>query len=202
MTGFAIGMTPFAAALVVGGRPFFDSVFGYRAYAGEWGIAMLLSNASDFPRWGDWADKAFRWYTGSGGRWVMLGALLALAASAWINRRRWNAYELAGMSMALFLFTAPSFAVQYVAFPLAAVLAVDRWRGSAYGLLAGVFAAVVYAAWWTGTFPIQSLFRNGMPTPAPLIGFLAWGMLGGFVAHTLLKPASQDDHLQTPTPPK
>lgn len=191
ITGFAIGMTPFIAALVVGGRAFFDGVFGYRAYGGEWGIALLLSNASGFPRWGVAANEALRWYIGPGGRWVMLGALLALAAAAWTFRRRWNAYELAALSMAIFLFAAPGFAVQYVAFPLATMLAVDRWRGSAYGLLAGAFAAIVYCAWWTGTVPIQSLFQNGTPSPAPLVGLLAWGVLGGFIVHTLLNPASR-----------
>jgi hypothetical protein len=190
IVGFALGMLPFVAAAMVGGRAFIDGVFGYRAYGGEWGVALLLGSGSHFPRWGQAMHAALRWYIDAGGRWVMIGLLLTLAGVAWANRRRWNAYELSALGLSLFLLAAPAFAMQYLAFPLAAMCAVDRWRGATYGLVAGAFAAVVYAAWWTGTFPVQSLFKDGSPSPGPLIGLLAWGSLGGFIAHTLLRPAS------------
>ncbi|HEX8911621.1 MAG TPA: hypothetical protein VF796_04625, partial [Humisphaera sp.] len=186
--GFAAGLLPFAAALVAGGRPFFDGVFGYKGYAGEWGIGLLLDAAARFPRWGNEAAAAHAWFVGSGGRAALLAAVAAVAALAWAFRRRWTPYQVAALVLATFMVVTPGFAVQYLAFPLAAVMAADRGRGVAYGVWAGACCGVVYGGYWTGTYPAQSLFKYGLPPPAPMLGFVAWAVLFGFVARTLLSP--------------
>jgi hypothetical protein len=189
--GFAAGMLPFAVAAVIGGGAFVDQVFGYKSVRGEWGLALLLADASRFPRWAESAGAAHGWFVGPGGRWVLLAAMAALAATAWTWRRRWTPYQLAALGLATFLVVTPGFAVQYLAFPLAALAAADLRRGATYAVAAGACALTVYAGYWTGAFPVQSLFLEGMPPPAPLFGLLAWGVLCGFVAHTLLSPGGR-----------
>jgi hypothetical protein len=75
--------------------------------------------------------------------------------------------------------------VQYLIYVLPFLLLADFRRGLLYSALGGLFAAVVYASYWTGTVPFYSRFHGGFPMPAPLLGMLAWAVLVSYLASAL-----------------
>ena len=61
-------------------------------------------------------------------------------------------------------------------------LLVDFRSGLVFSTGAGVFAAAVYASYWTGTFPLYSQFEGGFPMAASWIGLFAWAVLVVYLA--------------------
>jgi hypothetical protein len=82
------------------------------------------------------------------------------------------------VTLAIFLFFAPGFGVQYTVMVLPLMFATRPRLANLYGLLAGLFLLVVYWGHWTGRWPPDSQFHGYFPWPSPLWGLAAWGALG------------------------
>jgi hypothetical protein len=107
------------------------------------------------PHWGlvDVAHRAdlrglVTFLPGSG-RFIIL-LLAAFIPAALVLRRRDTLALGVGLSLALFLLLTPTFGMQYLAWPAAAVLLLDLWGGIAYNVTAGTFVFVVYNRWSHG----------------------------------------------------
>jgi hypothetical protein len=90
-------------------------------------------------------------------------------------------YEVAAVTLAIFLFFASGFGVQYTVMVLPLMFAARPRMANLYGLLAGLFLLVVYWGHWTGRWPPDSQFHGYFPWPSPLWGLAAWGALGAYL---------------------
>lgn len=176
LAGLAVGALPFVPVIVFAGNKFARNALAYTPVSGEWGLMLLLPS------------RAAEWYY-VWGKGVLLAAVAALAVASW-RWRRWDAYRLAAITLALFLLLTPGFGVQYTVYVVPVLLAVDLRWGSVYGLLAGACLLVAYAGGWAGGLPLESRMQRLEP-PAPLLGLLAWGVLAAFVARTLRRALSR-----------
>ena len=91
---------------------------------------------------------------------------------------RWNLYEVAAVTLAIFLVFTPGFGVQYTVLVLPLLFAARPRLANVYGLLAGLFLLVVYWAQWPGRWPPDSQFKGMFPWPSPLWGLAAWARWG------------------------
>ena len=184
LLGLAAGVPPFLVMLALVPVAFARNALVYSPMPGEWGVMLLAMNAHATSLAAAKAAAFGAWYAAHG-KLVVVAAVGLLAAAALVWRRRWDAYQLAAMGSTLFLLLTPGFGLQYTVYAVPLMLAVDLRRGSAYGLVAGLYLLATYAAKWDGTLPLQSLFVGGPPNPLPPpIGFVAWAMLAGFVLRT------------------
>jgi hypothetical protein len=163
---------PFAAAQPLG---FLRATLGYGSEMNPWGLLAILSGAFTIPVLRDAIGRLAQAYFFYGPP-LMLSVIGTLAVVGRVAGR-WNATELCGACMGLFLVITPGFGVQYLIYVLPFLLLSHLRHGMAYSLLAGLFLVVVYASYWTGSFPFDSHFERGFPMPAPLIGLAAWAVL-------------------------
>ena len=161
---------PFVPVLIFAGNKFVRNALAYTPVSGEWGLMLLLP------------ARAAGWYH-EWGKAVLLAAVAVLAVAS-RRGRRWDAYQVAALTLAVFLLLTPGFGVQYTVYVVPVLLAVDLRWGTLYGLLAGACLLVAYAGGWAGGLPLESRMQRLEP-PAPLLGLLAWGVLAAFVARTL-----------------
>jgi hypothetical protein len=183
--GLLAGVPPFMPVLVESGRHFVRNALGYTPYSDRWGIPFFLYELHEQRPSLRLAHDLMYFYSANG-RWLILAAVMLLSFFSW-RWRRWNASQLAAMSMAIFLVMAPGFGVQYTVAVLPPLVAVTLGTGLLYSLLAGLFILLVYGLNWTGGVPLYSLFDSPYPMPGPLFGLLAWWVLLVFVIR-LIQP--------------
>jgi MYXO-CTERM domain-containing protein len=94
-------------------------------------------------------------------------------------------YERAAVGLSLFLVLTPGFGVQYTAILGPVLLAASLTWGLWWALLSGLFIGTVYAAFWTGGWPLHSEFTGTFPVPAAAVGVAAWALLVVFTIATL-----------------
>jgi hypothetical protein len=187
VAGLAVGVIPFIPLLIVSWGKFYSQAVSYRSNPDSWGILYLLMEATGGPPYGAGdlvvgSSKVVQAYYNSG-RWVVAAAVLTWAVLARVTplRRHVSAFDVFGVALALFMVLAPGFGVQYLITVLPVMIASrPRWA-VAYGLISGVYAAVIYYSHWTGDWPAYSYFVGRLRPPVPLIGLLAWGTLIGYV---------------------
>jgi hypothetical protein len=133
------------------------------------------------PHWGlvDIAHRAdlhglVTFLPGSG-RFIIL-MLAALVPAALVLRRRDTLALGVGLSLALFLLLTPTFAMQYLTWPAAAVLLFDLWGGIAYNAGAGLFVFEVYNR-WSGGLPWDRAAAGPLLPREVLFGWVAWTIL-------------------------
>jgi hypothetical protein len=171
VAGLSLGVLPFIPIFLVAGAAFYRNAVAYRSLVDRWGIHFLLPQASSLYQ--TWGPK------------LVVVTSLALAALA-ARSERFSRYELGAVMLALFLFLAPGFGVQYTVVAVPLLFAVRVGLASGYSLLAGLFCLGVYWHFWDGKIPATSYFTESFPLPAALFGLLAWWTLGGFVGDRLL----------------
>ena len=203
VAGLAVMALPFVPPLLM--EPAFArNVLAYRSQIENWGIPFLLdllTPGNDIPGRGEPAEGApatiyFR--TGSA---FLLGATLLWAVAARVAGR-WDRYQVAAVTFALFLVLAPGFGVQYLVIVAPLLYAAARPAlAHAYGLLAGAFLLAVYWLYWDGGFPLVSLVDLRFPRPLALLGLATWGLLVYFVATVILTPRDARTGASAATPP-
>lgn len=185
LLGLAAGLPPFLLMFALVPVAFARNALAYSPMPGEWGFMLLAMDAHATPLIAAKAAVVAAWYSAHG-KHVVLAAAGLLSLAALVRPRRWDAYQLAAMTSALFLLLTPGFGLQYTVYAVPLMLAVDLRRGSAYGLVAGLYLLATYAGKWDGRLPLESMFMGGAPNPLPPpIGFVAWALLAGFVWRTL-----------------
>jgi hypothetical protein len=189
--GLAPGVLPFVPPLLFATSSFAHNALAYRSRMELWGIGFfLLASAPDgtTPQ----AVIAFR----DAGRYLLLALVCgwSIAARIW---RRWNRYDIAAVTFALFLVFAPGFGVQYLVILLPLMFAARPRIATIYGLFAGMFLLATYFVFWDGEFPLSSLVNlKTFPTPLGAAGLPAWVMLVCYVViaawrGTLQEPQSR-----------
>jgi hypothetical protein len=188
--GAALGLVPFLALYAVIGKTLLANVLGYAASPDLWGIPlMLIENSGNL--WDNLAAEPLLLFYQSIGRYVILLSVLALAAANFFLRR-WNAYEISALSLAVFLVTTPGFAIQYLVSLVPLMFAIRLRDAMTYSSLAGLFMAVTYYRYLVpGERPLFSHFGPPFPMPAPLFGVLAWAFLLIVVSRILRKPVQE-----------
>jgi hypothetical protein len=197
--GLAVGTVPFLLMLAIIPQTFARNVLGYNPAAAEWGLLYLFSNAQVFPVPQGSASRLTAWYLANG-KYFLLAAVTAVGLIGLIFPRRWNVFERGALAWALFIVLAPGFGVQYTVYPVTLMLASCLARGTGYGIVAGLFALLGYAAAWDGNLPINGMIRgherpNNLLTP---MGLVAWAAALGFVVTTLFRQRPVITSLGTP----
>lgn len=186
LAGLAIGALPFLIPLFVVPEGFYLSVIGYNSRLDLWGLGLLYEWGQPYMS----ADMQ-AWFVSyiAHCRYFILGVSCLLALVVW-GYRLWNAYEVAVMGLAIFLLLTPVFGVQYMVVILPVLYAANLRVGLVYGLSSGIFMAISYAAFWTGTLPVYSHFYGEigrLPMQGAWFGLVAWVLLLGYVVALLAR---------------
>jgi hypothetical protein len=188
LAGLSIGALPFVPYLLEHWPGFYKHVLAYRSGARAWGITYALFKlGSVLGVLGKPCRSIARFWIEHGFIGVLAWPLI-LAALQRFKRPGWSACELAAFSMLGFLVITPGWGVQYLVYPVALVFAVSIERGVVYALVNGLLAFLIYAALWTGDFPLYSnFFVRGLPNQPMLFGVVAW-LVVARVLYELMRP--------------
>ena len=214
VAGLAVCVLPFVPMLIVSGEHFVENALQYKSNPDNWGITYLLMLLTGGPpenidnaTLGDSPIVAVFFLKG---RHILLALVVAWAIiGRWLlNQGKVNRYDLAAVTLALFLVLAPGFGIQY-AVVVAPLLFASRLQwANAYGFIAGAFILCNYWAQWPGhSWPPNSQFRGRYPMPSPIWGLAAWGILMGYVARVLVSAFSRTHRsgglevIRRPAPP-
>lgn len=120
LAGLAVGVLPFVPVLLTVGSSFYENALAYGSRPDKWGISFfLLPSADDVDPAGVPAAAAYHAYA----KYPVLVLLVGWAVAA-RRLRRWDRYEVAAVTLALFLVLAPGFGVQYTVVLLPLMFAV------------------------------------------------------------------------------
>lgn len=181
--GLSLGALPFVPVLLQVGAEFHRNAIAYNSNPDYWGVMHLLRVWGEQPGQHAAAVRAMRGYRALGRS--LVPASIALV-SVWSgSRRRLDTYALVALSLGLFLVLAPGFGVQYLVYPAPLLVLVHPWFGFAYGCVAGLFAAVLYACFWEGELPFHSQFFGPFPAPSHPFSLATWVLLLVFVCAML-----------------
>jgi hypothetical protein len=181
--GLACWIVPFIPPALWVGKPFVSHLFAYNSLLDRWGLNFfLLLGMGDYFVSGSRAGLLAVWYYFHG-KYAVIGAVLAWAVLVRIIER-WNRYEAAVVSFALFLVLTPGFGVQYTVLPGLLLFATRPRLGAIYGLVSGLFVAAAYWHNWTGTWPAMSQWTSLLPMWVAWIGLATWALLIGVVVLT------------------
>jgi len=180
--GLLLGLVPFLYVVPSAGA-MAQRMLAYGGNPEHWGLLALFNLSVDLPRLGPnaaWAAEAYH----RTGRYLLLAIFVGLGLlQRW--RPRWTQLELGALAFSAFLVFAPGFGIQYTVYPVPFLSAINLRTASFYGLTAGLFAATLYVAFWTGGSPWFSLFTGPYPMPVPLLGVVPWLLLLQFFGATL-----------------
>ncbi|MDB5330811.1 MAG: rane protein [Phycisphaerales bacterium] len=184
-TGLALGALPFVPVLLLAGPSFSHNALAYKSRVDLWGVNFFILQVTGTVTDGAPLPAAVLFYRDLG-RYLLLGLVAAWSVAARLGRR-WDRYEIAGITLALFLILAPGFGVQYTIIVLPLMFATRVRLATIYGLCAGAFLFAAYMIFWDGGFPLSSLFNQMFPPVVGAVGLPAWGMLILFVVLTVVR---------------
>jgi hypothetical protein len=130
-------------------------------------------------------------YTPMGGWWGMtyiwpdIGQIMKIplficcvGAALYMDQRVRSIYAQCAVVIFLFMFLAPGFGPQYIAWILPWTIAAGWLRASAFQLVAGIFLFGMYNAWCQGLpWNFADANKNPIPTWVFQVGLLAWALL-------------------------
>ena len=191
VTGLAVWVIPFLPPVLFARGRFLANVLQYNSVLDKWGINyFLLMGESAFAPGRRGEQVAAAYYTWA--RYLILGLILFWAIVARWRQPRWNRYEMAVVTFAVFLVLAPGFGVQYTVLDGLPLLAIRPAWGAAYAWVAGLFLAAVYFVYWVrGTFPVYSHWRTLFPEPAATLGLLTWATLITIIVVSIVRPVGR-----------
>lgn len=181
--GLAAGIVPFLPYLATSAGSMIERMLAYTSNPEPWGLLAFLNYSVDLPVLGEPAARAAEAYHAHG-RYLLIALFLGLGLANRL-RPRWTALELGALCMSGFLVFAPGFGIQYTVYAVPFLGALRLRTAGVYGLAAGLFAGILYLAYWTGGRPWFSLFTAAYPMPVPLLGIVPWFVLVQFFARTL-----------------
>jgi hypothetical protein len=186
--GLLVGVPPFLPFLFWHWEGFYEHVLAYRSYPKIWGITFVADQLRHVPSLTSLAELVFDFWTSRGSLFVLLGPCL-LGALKFYWRQTWSARELLATTMIGFVVITPGWGVQYAVFPVPLLFAAYRAGAVGYSLIAGIYAACIYGALWTGTLPLFSEFVRGNDRMGRLVGGVAW-LVAASVCYQLLRRRS------------
>jgi hypothetical protein len=182
-------------------HPLASFYFDYGRYAvlaliAGWAVAARLRRREDCEKQPIDANQLDGFDQTTAGKFRTGAATGSPTLSYWIGPRLkqpfYDAYTIAAVTLAIFLFFTPGFGVQYTVIVLPLLFAVWPGMANAYGLVAGLFLAVIYWAHWPGHhWPPNSQFAGMFPRPARVYGLVAWGLLGYFTLRAVFTRRAQ-----------
>ncbi|MDB5289346.1 MAG: hypothetical protein JWL69_587, partial [Phycisphaerales bacterium] len=181
--GVALGVLPFVPILLLAGRSFAANALAYKSRVDLWGVNYFLLQAAGGAADSGPLPAAVLFYRDFG-RYLLLALVAAWSIAARLLPR-WNRYEVAAVTLAIFLILAPGFGVQYTVIVLPLMFAARVRFAVIYGLCAGAFLFAAYLVFWDGGFPFSSLFNQMFPPVVGTMGLPAWGVLIAFVLVTV-----------------
>ncbi|MDA2929807.1 glycosyltransferase 87 family protein [Acidobacteria bacterium AH-259-O06] len=183
--GLSFFVLPLIPPLMYGGQSFYQNVFNYTSHINYWGVQWFLLVAMDlfwlghFPRVAFLLHNMTIWY-GNYGRVLVLCLILALSIYAYLISR-YNRYELAAISLAVFLVFAPGFGIQYLAIIAPFLFSLSLRLGTIYSVLVGLFSGLVYYHFLIQWMPLATLHNSRFPPSAWLPSFMTWCFLALFL---------------------
>ena len=188
--GLLAGIVPFLPYLATSAQSMIGRMLVYGSNPEPWGVLAFLNYSVELPVVGPWAARAAEVYHAQG-RYLLIAIFLGLGV---VQRLwpRWTALELGALALTAFLVFTPGFGIQYTIYVVPFLCAVRLRTATVYGLCAGLFAGVLYLAYWTGGRPWFSLFTDRYPMPVPLFGIVPWVVLAQFLIRTLERGAVRD----------
>jgi hypothetical protein len=146
------------------------TLLSYNSTPGLWGFSVLSVFFRDSANSG-WV---FRLYA-AGGKMLVLTAILCLSIAINFRPNKPPLMLQCGAVAFLFLFLAPGFAMQYLAWLVPWVLALGIWPTMVFYAVTSVFVVIVYND-WSGGFPWYAadvLFRPWEVRHA-MLGLVSW----------------------------
>jgi hypothetical protein len=183
--GLMLGVIPFLPFLLWHWEGFYEHVLAYRSYPKIWGITHLALHVREVPGLLSFGTWLFEFWRHHGTAFVLLGPCV-LAALKVSGRQTWSAREMLAASVLYFVVITPGWGVQYAVYPVPLLFAAYRAGAIGYGLIAGVYAACIYAVLWTGTVPLFSEFTRGDDRLGRAVGCVAW-LVAARVCYQLLR---------------
>jgi hypothetical protein len=189
LLGLSVGVLPFLPLLWKMGPAFYRNALAYNPSPNRWGVLLI-------PLWHEEYTSipppGFIRFYHSNGRYLIFALVLAWSVAARVLRR-WNRYDVAAVTFAIFLVFAPGYGVQY-SIILAPLLFATRPRFALlYCTAAGLFLLTTYFLYLADDFPLQSMFVGYLPREAAVVGVPVWGLLIYYVVSTILRPARVTD---------
>jgi hypothetical protein len=154
-------------------------MIAYHPVASNWGITALLNTAGRRPSLHAASAAVLHWY-GTGGRYILLASVLAVALLSKFRCRLPMTMQ-AALGSALFLVFAPGFGIQYVVFAAPLLCFVDLTTGLIWGWMSGLVIGYAYWVSLMQTFPFQSTLTLRHPFLSTPLGLLACAVLVHFV---------------------
>ena len=186
VVGLAMAFIPFLPAVLQAFPSFYNNVLGYNPPNDAWGFDLLLYLSRRWAILASPADSTIHAYH-IVGRYVLLALVLAWAIVAW-RLRRWDGYEVAAVTMAIFLVSTPGFGIQYIVPVGLLMFAVRPKLAIAYSIACGVFLLNIYVRHWQPPLiPFRSLLTGPLDAFDSLPGLPAWGLLVYFLFTTVLR---------------
>ena len=174
--GVSFGVLPFVPVAIWHWQGFFAHVLHYEPYPGAWGITSMLLALKSNPNLGPFSRDLRHFWAENGSHFVLVAALV-LGGVNLARRRPWSARELGACAFAVFLVLTPGFGVQYIVYPVTLLFAANLRRAVAFSTIAGLYAFVLYASFWTQSRPFYSDFDFHHPVGGQAVGYLAWMVL-------------------------
>lgn len=196
----AVAAIPYVPPLLSAGEAMYRNMVAYNSSGDEWGFLALLNDAERSP-----ATRLFATPVRDAvlflGRYLIMGGAAGLAVASRL-RLRLSLLEQTALASSLFMFFAPGFGIQYVAFPAPLILAVSARAGVFWGVASGAFAAALYASFLVESEPgepLYSSFHPPFPGYCPEIGVVAWAGIGAW-AFLRLRAAWRATAASSPRP--
>jgi hypothetical protein len=174
-----LGMLPYLLPALQAGEAMYRNMITYNSNPDEWGFLALLNDAEKRPET-QALVMPLRVFVLEAGRYVIMGSSIALALCS-RRRLRLSMREQVALVAALFLFFAPGFGVQYVAFVVPLLLAVSVYAGVFWGVTSGAFIGTLYVFFLRADGKWLSEFYSPFPGWAPELGIVAWAGLGAWI---------------------
>lgn len=184
--GLTVAAIPFLPAFCRDFSSFQQNVLAYNPTTDAWGFNLFLMLGRKIAALAQSAERAAEWYHLIG-RYVLLALVVAWAALA-RRLRRWNGYELAAVTLAIFVVFTPGFGIQYIVAVGLLLFAVRPRLAAAYAIASAAFLLEVYIARSSGLrFPLLVLLISRLSAGEALLGLPAWGILVYFLMTTVLR---------------
>jgi hypothetical protein len=185
LLGLSAGVLPFLPLLWYMGPAFYHNALAYNPSPNRWGVLLIPLWSREYTSVP--APGFIRFYHANG-RYLIFALVAAWGVAARILGR-WNRYDVAAVTFAIFLIFAPGYGVQY-SIILAPLLFATRPRfATVYCAAAGLFLLVTYFLYLADDFPLQSMFVGYIPHPSAVFGVPVWLLLVYYVVTTLVRPA-------------
>ena len=154
------------------------TLMSYNSRPGLWGFSVLAVFFGDSANWG-WLFRSYA----AGGKILVLVAILCVSIAINLRPNKPPLMLQCGAVAFLFLFLAPGFAMQYLAWLVPWVLALGLWPALVFYAVTGVFVFIVYND-WCGGFPWYAadvLFRPWEVRHA-MLGLICWAAVAVILA--------------------